>query len=155
MGVGCLAHTSPCIWGTGWREWFPIALSELKAGKPWGVFTFPPLSYHAVPHPVAASPAPVHLEISRASLHGADTLFPLWYNKGGANQWPCPRFLKPGLFGLIYHCMRWLCFSYVDSDILAENGEWWWRERQRGEGGREREGGRGKGRRREILMSEK
>lgn len=40
-------------------------------------------------------------------------------------------------------------FSYVDSDILAENGRGWWRERQRKRGGWEGEGriGRGRGER--------
>lgn len=52
-------------------EWFPIALRELKGRKAMGPVDFS--SHHALPpSPVAASPAPEHLEISMESLHGAE-----------------------------------------------------------------------------------
>lgn len=50
-------------------------------------------------------------------------------------------------FHLSLHAV--VCFSYVDSDILAEHGGWRWRQRQRKRGGWEGEGriGRGRGER--------
>lgn len=81
-----------------------------KESHQCGVFTYSPLS-PTLPFPQAPGQLLLQLLGSWKSplnlFTGLNILFCLWSNKGGANQSPSPKFLKPVLFGFICHCMLW------------------------------------------------